>query len=152
MKSLPKTFLHASYQTLEIGTRLEHRGDNLAYHRVIEEIFEGLRPEGAISRLKAVYLADDLNTLDYMGLEDDTLIYVAEPVGEVQRRDVKWFEKACRAVDEEPFEEDWRPIVERCARSYWAGRGTRDPVHEYLAEAAVIVPDPELEARQTLSP
>lgn len=139
MKILPAVFLHACDGPLAVGTRIEPDGIGTSFNPVVEEIFEAMRPSKAISRADAVHLAADREALDRIGTSGGGFVCGVEPVGEVQRRDVAWLETACRAVEREIHERDWRPAVERCAKRYWAGRSEDDAVYVFLVRAAVVV-------------
>jgi hypothetical protein len=134
-------FYHGSIKELEIGLCLLSQVNGYVQSeseescRGFEDFMESLRPEGKISRFKAVFMADDIYEIDNLGGYTD-FIYLVKPIGEYSTHDLAWY---CKARDY--FGEGEEVEAKEYALKYWSGEvyeKAEESVFEYMVESAEI--------------
>lgn len=123
-----RRFYHSSVHALSDGTILAPQNNNRMTDW-IEQRLELNKPAGSLSRSDAVFMVDDILMLPGVGAAL-AWVYEIEPLGKVERHDANWLIEMRRSQPED---------VASSARSYWQGKGTNDPIWEYLTSRARII-------------
>jgi hypothetical protein len=130
------TYYHGSYDLLEDGTIL--KAHDKSYTRqndnsYLEKIMEKYRPEDKISRYDAIFLSDDIDSIDAAGGSLD-YVYSVEPIGEIQKSDLAWYTEI-QMTDDENLQKEY-------AENYWNGVPFYDKdirCWEYRVKSARII-------------
>jgi len=127
-----KIFYHASKQPLQVGTILKPTGKQ---HTQADEDLEWYRPKGSLSRLKSVFLFDDLEAADVVGVWDTDHIYTVVPLGPIEEHHASWVNILIHEVQSGASPEEIQSIAEH----YWDGDEFGDAGWEYLTPSAKVV-------------
>jgi hypothetical protein len=148
-------FYHGTRVELEPGMILAPQSEGYVHgsgfdsleikaHRYCEQVLERYRPSNAISRSRAVFMCDTIESIDRAGGYED-FIYEVEPTGPVSRCNLYWYsslESWCFQLDDPEKAEEYD--LKNMARGYWEcapndiGEPWRDLV-EYLSISAKII-------------
>jgi hypothetical protein len=143
LRRAAKEFYHGSAIGLPAGTILEPRKDGYVKSddtygiAATEAILERNRPTHCIPRHDSVFMADDIDNIEWMGGQTDFILRV-EPVGRVESNSLGWYE----ALELYTWNDDGDPMANWLAQGYWSGEMMPDARYnlvEYRAESAVVV-------------
>jgi hypothetical protein len=135
-KQLPKKLIANSRPT-EFSKRISIDGIS------VEDFVESQRPEKCVSRLRCIFLVNDINDLNIAGASED-FVYEVKPVGRFSKVHFGWFSELLGMVYEEEGLID-NPKAIKLANGYWSGKpfirkGNSSPAAwEFLAEEVEII-------------
>lgn len=122
--ALPKgCYFHASEQDLPVGTVLEPRRLNMLDGDV-EEALEGNRPARKLSRMNAVFMADDMRALESVTVWADANLYLVRPTAKPLKLDHAWANEVWRLfgkADVTGMTPSLQDGIKLHARGYWSG-------------------------------
>lgn len=131
-------FFHGSAKKLNIGTILVPQADgyvNETSEKWLEELFEKYRPLNKLSRLKSVFICDDIDEIEAAGGYLD-YIYKVKPIDIPEKSDLAWYTE----VQLLPETDEYNII--KAIKNYWNGIQYHDiemSVWEYRTSAAKII-------------
>jgi len=109
---------------------------------MVEQYLEKYRPQNAISRMNAVFLASTISDIDYMGGYTD-YVYVVEPLTNIHKCNIKWYGEIymiCESniLGDETIYENKHQIIQY-AKNYWNAELSEGSRYEYLCGSAKII-------------
>lgn len=133
-----KTFWHASFDPLPVGTTLRPEPEyEMRWHaESAGRILEDLRPANALAHRDAVFMCDNAQDCDNAGAHCEWLFRV-QPDARVERHDMDWATRLDGMVSDGVSPDE--PEVLRLAANYWNGVPSELPVWEYLTPKATIL-------------
>lgn len=129
-------YYHGSYDLLDDGTILKSPEKSYTKsedNTFLEKIMEKYRPEDKISRYNAIFLSDNIDSIDAAGGSTD-YVYSVEPIGKIEKSDLAWYTEI-QMTDDENLQKEY-------AENYWNGVPFYEKdvrCWEYRVEAAIIV-------------
>lgn len=128
------TFYHISQKKMrENSTVLKMNNYNLIQktENLLESILEKNKPEDKISRQHSLFVIDDIS--DYHA--DNEYIYEVNIVSsENNKSDSAWISEMQVELDNGNYE-----AANECAKKYWLGEATKNPVWEYRTHMMNVV-------------
>lgn len=121
--------LIAKPRLTEFSDRHDSKGVN------IEKFIEGFKPSSAPSRLKCIFMSDNVKDLNLLGASEN-YVYEVKPLGSVIRADFAWVQEVLGIVFEGELLSD-NPFAEELAKGYWSNKSCpysdhSRPLWEYL--------------------
>lgn len=104
----------------------------------VEGFVDSYRPSGAVSRLKCVFVVDNVDDLNLAGASED-YVYEVEPIGKVTKAYFGWFSKVLMSAFSGKLKDN--KTAEKAAQNYWKGipMKSSNMAREYLCDGFRIV-------------